>query len=46
VVPEDAAAQRGGTGYHPLAIAKRYGTLDRISGGRLVLADEMEGSGR
>ncbi len=23
--------------HHPLAIAKRYGTLDRISGGRLVL---------
>jgi probable F420-dependent oxidoreductase len=23
--------------YHPLAIAKRFGTLDRISGGRLVL---------
>ena len=65
VVPADAATQRGGTywdplatfgylaavterirlatqvlvlGYHhPLAIAKRYGTLDRVSGGRLVL---------
>jgi probable F420-dependent oxidoreductase len=64
-VPEDVAAQRGGTywdplatlsyvaahtssirlatqvlvlGYHhPLQIAKRYGTLDRISGGRVVL---------
>lgn len=23
--------------HHPLAIAKRYGTLDRVSGGRLVL---------
>src|SRR5882757_8621241 len=23
--------------HHPLAIAKRYGTLDRLSGGRLVL---------
>jgi probable F420-dependent oxidoreductase len=23
--------------HHPLAVAKRYGTLDRISGGRLVL---------
>ena len=23
--------------HHPLAIAKRYGTLDRISGGRVVL---------
>src|SRR2546429_8985387 len=23
--------------HHPLAIAKRYGTLDRITGGRLVL---------
>jgi probable F420-dependent oxidoreductase len=64
-VPSDAAEQRGGTywdplatlgylaavtdqirlvpqvvvlGYHhPLAIAKRYGTLDRVSGGRLTL---------
>ncbi|ACY99061.1 MULTISPECIES: LLM class F420-dependent oxidoreductase [Thermomonospora] len=64
-VPTEAAAQRGGVywdplatfgylaartrrirlatqvlvlGYHhPLAIAKRYGTLDRVSGGRLVL---------
>lgn len=64
-VPREAAAERGGTywdplatfgylaacttsirlatfvlvlGYHhPLAIAKRYGTLDRICGGRLVL---------
>jgi probable F420-dependent oxidoreductase len=64
-VPEEAAAQRGGVywdplatfgylaartrrirlatqvlvlGYHhPLAIAKRYGTLDRVSGGRLTL---------
>ncbi|NDU75394.1 TIGR03619 family F420-dependent LLM class oxidoreductase [Actinomadura sp. DSM 109109] len=64
-VPAEAAAQRGGVywdplatfgylaartsrirlatqvlvlGYHhPLAIAKRYGTLDRISGGRLTL---------
>jgi probable F420-dependent oxidoreductase len=64
-VPVEAAAQRGGVywdplatfgylaartarirlatqvlvlGYHhPLAIAKRYGTLDRISGGRLTL---------
>src|ERR1700730_2366253 len=23
--------------HHPLAIAKRYGTLDRVSGGRLIL---------
>src|SRR5271166_768408 len=23
--------------HHPLAIAKRYGTLDRLSGGRLIL---------
>ena len=23
--------------HHPLEIAKRYGTLDRVSGGRLVL---------
>ncbi|MGW8885417.1 LLM class flavin-dependent oxidoreductase [Streptomyces sp. NPDC055749] len=23
--------------HHPLALAKRYGTLDRVSGGRLVL---------
>lgn len=64
-VPQDAAEQRGGTywdplatfghlsavtsrirlvtqvlvlGYHhPLAIAKRYGTLDQVSGGRLAL---------
>ncbi|MBM0124909.1 LLM class F420-dependent oxidoreductase [Pimelobacter simplex] len=64
-VPTEAAAQRGGTywdplatfghlaavterlrlmtqvlviGYHhPLAIAKRYGTLDLVSGGRLML---------
>ncbi|MGP4022339.1 TIGR03619 family F420-dependent LLM class oxidoreductase [Actinomadura sp. 3N407] len=64
-VPAEAAAQRGGAywdplatfgylaartsrirlatqvlvlGYHhPLAIAKRYGTLDRVSGGRLTL---------